>query len=80
MLGGSLVIWGPDRCWAAVSWDSVSTVNVRAGLAVAGKLRLCCAHGFPSFLAKDLCWVVPVMVTEVNYFNSKAREHFPQKV
>lgn len=47
---------------------------------MAGKSRLCWARGFPSLLAKDLCWVVSVMVTEVNYFNSKAREHFPQKV
>lgn len=64
MLGGSLVIWGLERCWATVSWDSVSTVDVGAGLAVAGKLRLYWAHGFPGLLAKDLCWVVSVRVTE----------------
>lgn len=47
---------------------------------MAGKLWLCWAHGFPDFLAKGICWVVSVVVTEVNYFNSKAGEHSPQKV
>lgn len=80
MLGGSwsFGVW-KDAEQQSPGAQFLLWMHAQAGLAVAGKLWLCWAHGSPGFLAKDASWALSSVAAEVNYFNSKQESTFLRK-